>query len=1687
MTNPCAFCLNRGIPAGRIKHVYSDCRKAKDFISRNGRPTANLCRHDADAASDSDDAWSFYSTPALDDAVDAAPDNESHQDPEPTVPDESVPTVFIEDLSNRLDFPVRRYIVCVDDLIVETSDGRFLSFPIEQVPAATSVQRSYTAELLALQTASMDISQAYLNADNSHTARTDSAHINDLLTSIDGFLSQRGDVLRVHRPVYYDQPGYMPETELEDPDYDTDDDVPSLLYVLDSDDEDDDSDSDEPQTRSTVDYIVEATNRFDNDSDDDEAAFVGMADAPRRKRNDLTESLNPSQLLANQPNWRCATCTFEQLNSTANRCELCLTPSPMTHDRRFMSQQASATRNAARFQPDLHQPSFSRHSRLSTSPQVPLRGALFPTDEYDENHVPPVRHTAAYFLPPTGFVDLNFRDKPQAAADMTLGAIVDMLRQIQFIPNDTAAALDATRLLANTQELIKVFANAVTVRTAAHFTFFPAQQYTDTTSAASDPAPVTVDTTANPDSESDDDNASTTSLLSAQEDHAFMLTCDDTHASTRIALDSGATLSLFEISLMQYAHDLRPTTKRFQGISGALSATHVGSLGLLENVYFANVPRSLISMSAIDTANSSILHRPKHLDVYMRVNSKVYVLQFGLQDDGLYSMPFDKFLTACTTPSIAPIPDALAFPSLTGFTNDEIRRAKAARKFHEVLGHTGRAQELDHLRRGTFSNHTVTAIDMTLSDSVLGPCPICLRCKVFAKSRVQPRDQVQTSLIGHSQYTDVMFLKLQSKTLPTWIFVDQAIQKTIVSSPQPESTRDATSFAIALAGVNAYYQKFHHSQVKRIFSDNEGALIKHEAAFNATGGQIFFRSRAEHESVVERYVGIFKATMRTLVHSLPYNFSVKWMRWLTKATVQRMSLRSNNLTRGVPIIEVLEGFRLDYSRLVPFGSFGYAPNPTSKPDADDYFNQPVLVFDSRLNGSKNFTCLSLATMEIVSRNKVKFAPITPEFVTIINSQSDSSTHRTDFVDNVILGHNSFESNVDDLYDDIPIQPPPSTSPDDFNQNARPEIHTPPPSTRLSTPPRPASLPVPAIAAQSPMIPAHAPATVSFDPTEQVIPTAAASRQPRPRRAPAPPPPPMMTRSRTRISALADLLLDAHTGFHPVGSAISPPLAYKALVSSNMSYKKAHTLSPAKTDDANRKEMAQMIARNIFQPVAKSSLNPADFSRAIRGHTFFKFKGENVKARFVAGGQDVNKDELGDISSPTGKLESLMLLFALSALFGFSVTTMDITAAYLNTRLPASQRIPMRVGPADATMLVSLKPEWKQYLNPDGSMYVIILGGLYGLPQAALLWHEHLKETLASIGYSPCDSDPSTFIKLRGGKRSILVIHVDDIFHCTDMDGAQDLLAKTLTSKYGPPTIQEGDSGIFIGIEYSFNRSDNSVKLTMIKHVDKLLAKLAITKGSRSPASVNFLDFDESPRINQNGFASTVMSLYFIAQRVRPDILFPVTVMTTRITACNESDDKKLLKILRYLFATRARGVILRPTGTRLVFSIDAAYNLMPKSRSAAGMHVTLASISDKHDLDVSFQSSDTGSVFFRSNILKPVSASSFEAELNAVHLYRGWVLIARQLLASFGINQDEPSLLLQDNGATLLSLRRGRVFHGRSSAIDMRYYKQSEYQFDGIIVFGRSSSDDIAADPLTKPMTSAKDQPKLARICNDII
>jgi len=425
--------------------------------------------------------------------------------------------------------------------------------------------------------------------------------------------------------------------------------------------------------------------------------------------------------------------------------------------------------------------------------------------------------------------------------------------------------------------------------------------------------------------------------------------------------------------------------------------------------------------------------------------------------------------------------------------------------------------------------------------------------------------------------------------------------------------------------------------------------------------------------------------------------------------------------------------------------------------------------------------------------------------------------------------------------------------------------------------------------------------------------------------------------------------------------------------------------------------------------------------------------------------------------------------------------MDVPGAYLNTVLPEEDRIPMKLGPEEVNVLLSIKPEWAPYRRSDGTMIVILQGGLYGLPQAAKLWNDMIVKSLKSIGYLPTSTDPCCFIKRDSlGRRSVIILYVDDLCHFYQDQDFQKVLLGSLSDSYGALTCNDGDIGKFIGIEYNYDRSDRSVRLTMDQYVDKLLLDFNIQKGSETPTSLDFMTVDESsPRVDSKKFASGVMSIFYLALRVRKDILLAITVLSTRISDARQHDVKKLDKLFRFIFHTRKRGIVLRTRGTRVHLSIDASFAIHPNGRSHSGVHLTLGG--DEHNED-----GYGGPIHCISVSQKPVALSSHEAELYAFKAAIPVMFDPVQLMKDLFFRQDDPAIIFEDNMALIDVLNNGRKYSSRTRHINVSYYFAQSLIEQKIIVIVYRCTIKMLADMLTKHFSSRASMSSLQLLCNDI-
>ena len=384
------------------------------------------------------------------------------------------------------------------------------------------------------------------------------------------------------------------------------------------------------------------------------------------------------------------------------------------------------------------------------------------------------------------------------------------------------------------------------------------------------------------------------------------------------------------------------------------------------------------------------------------------------------------------------------------------------------------------------------------------------------------------------------------------------------------------------------------------------------------------------------------------------------------------------------------------------------------------------------------------------------------------------------------------------------------------------------------------------------------------------------------------------------------------------------------------------------------------------------------------------------------------------------------------------------------------------------------------MRRNGTLVVLLLGGLYGLPQASLLWYERQNKMLTELGYIRTEMDPCLYIKYKSdGEKSIVVVHVDDYgnFHTDPADF--DELVKAVQESFGTPTVHTGEVGVYVGVEYQYDRDKCSVRLTQMKYVNKLLEDLKVTKTKQTPADDQFMNIDHgSPVSDYKVFLSVLMCVFYLGSKTRPDLQPYVAFLATRSADCRVQDQAKLDRVVHYLNFTRTRGIVLRIQGTTVIESDDASYAIHERARSQSAMHLTLGT-------DGLPPPGYGGPILVKCNIQKLVATSSFEAELNARHQYRDYIIFFRSILSDLGFDQSGPSIILQDNEAAILTLERGQIFKGRSKFIDVRVFHATDLVNAGVIKFVKVHTDLMPADPATKPMWAKADMYKLARLCND--
>ena len=108
-----------------------------------------------------------------------------------------------------------------------------------------------------------------------------------------------------------------------------------------------------------------------------------------------------------------------------------------------------------------------------------------------------------------------------------------------------------------------------------------------------------------------------------------------------------------------------------------------------------------------------------------------------------------------------------------------------------------------------------------------------------------------------------------------------------------------------------------------------------------------------------------------------------------------------------------------------------------------------------------------------------------------------------------------------------------------------------------------------------------------------------------------------------------------------------------------------------------------------------------------------------------------------------------------------------------------------------------------------------------------------------------------------------------------------------------------------------------MQISMTKYIDDLLHSFPEYESLRiytTPASTKLFEKPTGELLDAKSkerFHTTVAKLLYLCKRARPDIQLPTLFLCTRVKSPNESDDRKLKRILGYLRLTRKKKRVIR--------------------------------------------------------------------------------------------------------------------------------------------------------------------------------
>lgn len=1129
------------------------------------------------------------------------------------------------------------------------------------------------------------------------------------------------------------------------------------------------------------------------------------------------------------------------------------------------------------------------------------------------------------------------------------------------------------------------------------------------------------------------------------DEYGFLVKRKSPFGAEHLLLDNQASASIvYNKDLLSNCRRTTPTV--FSGYGGCRTLSIIGELPFLGTAFYdPDAPANLVSMAAVEKSYHITYRQGRSFTVHV---SPSLDLQFFKNTKGHYICDFRPYLARAN--------NVVAVVTYTEqearYTKKEVEKAREARTYLRNLGYPSVRDAISSL--AYVRNASITANDIYRALDIYGTDPAIAKGKAKEKKAItcpSRREAIPADMIQREQ---VLFADIATIEGHMFLVTVSNPLGLIVASCLKSKSSDTIVTEIGKI-VSQYTSRGF--QVKRIHTDPESVFVGAEDSIRAMGINMDISGVNKHVPDAEVRIRIIKERCRCILNSLPYALPRSLIPNLVLYVVARInSLPSNLRVDKTPPRQVFTNRIMDVERDLKFGFGDYCIIEDFPEIKNSMAPRAVeaIALNPSINLSGSIAFFDLSSKRIVLRDKWQVIPMPQSAIDLINKisvEQDGKRKKTYRSSAVISGDSiptptyinraTIPTDTATYADENEANDPAVVRVEDIGNN----------STLINE-------------SEGDDVENEHVSNDESDNNGMLKDTSEQSGEDN-----------LSYEMDGEVDHQVQVVQCARPPPHP-----PPSHAFTGVHVFNVSFGKAiKKFGKQPATAAVEAELRQMDAKDVWSPVPLSEVRNA---KTIRSFIFLKEKVDangnfqKLKARLVAGGNDQEVELYPDKSSPTASAQTIFMLAAIAGNENRTVVTADIGSAYLNASM-RDANIFMRLDPTVTNVLVNLFPEkYRGFANANGTVVVRLKKALYGCIESAKLWYETLRDALSQFGFSINIFDYCVFNKVENGIQLTVAVYVDDLFiSCVDPKMIESFLT-FLENRFGAVTINRGLLHSYLGMSFDF-RESGSVRITMEGFTAELLKLFPVQGIASTPASNSLFVVSNEPNVvllderEKKIFHSVVAKLLYLAKRSRPDILTSVSFLATRVTAPDVVDQRKLVRVMRYLNGTQQLGVKLEVDSDNILGYIDASYAVHPDFRSHSGVCISLGK----------------GPIFVGSSKQKINTKSSTEAEIVALSDKLGEVIWVRNFLQhqTSGSRFNAPAIIYQDNTSAMALIDRGKTMNSATKHINIRFFFVKDRVLSGDVVIRYLSTQQMIADILTKPLQGKAFHDLRASLLND--